>query len=61
MKNRVKVRGEGSSENFQLSTYGVGGDVKNHVDTYGKPDDPYENFVRFDTGELGNNKVIEPR
>ena len=58
LEDRVSVRSGSSSENFQLSTYGVGGDVKVHVDTYGKPDRPYEDHVNFDTGESGKWQVL---
>ena len=53
MKDRIEVRAESASENFQLSTYGVGGDVRVHVDTYGKPELPQESFVDFETGLNG--------
>ena len=53
MKDRIEVRAESASENFQLSTYGIGGDVQVHVDTYGKPELPQENYVDFEAGVTG--------
>ena len=50
-ENRIAVRSETSSESFQMATYGIGGDIGLHFDTYGKPDNPEENFLDFESGE----------
>ena len=49
-KKRLKVRSDRSSENFQMATYGVGGDISLHLDTYGKPEQPQEEPIDFDSG-----------
>jgi hypothetical protein len=49
-ENRIRVRSERASENFQMATYGIGGDIGLHFDTYGKPNKPHEDFIDFETG-----------
>ncbi len=54
--NRIRVRSERASENFQMATYGIGGNIGLHFDTYGKPDQPHEDFIDFATGT--NNEYV---
>ena len=49
-EKQIRVQSELASENFQMATYGIGGDIGLHFDTYGKPDQPHEAFIDFETG-----------
>ena len=60
-KKRLKVRSERSSENFQMATYGVGGDISLHLDTYGKPEQPQEELIDFHSGNPWNTPTLIPQ
>jgi hypothetical protein len=40
-----------------MATYGVGGDISLHLDTYGKPDQPHEELIDFDSGMNGKTQI----
>jgi hypothetical protein len=53
--------GTRSSDTFQLGTYGVGGSIDDHLDTYGKPDEPQEMSIDFDTGKTMIFSKLNPK
>ena len=41
-----------SYDSYQFGTYGIGGFIDEHLDTYGKPDDPMESILDFQSEEV---------
>ena len=39
-------------DSYQFGTYGIGGFIDDHLDTYGSPDTPMEDVLDFDSGTL---------
>ena len=37
-------------DSYQFGTYGIGGFIDNHLDTYGTPDSPMENILDLKSG-----------
>ena len=41
-----------SCDSYQFGTYGIGGFIDEHLDTYGKPSDPMESILDFQSEEV---------